>query len=159
MRVLGIDPGYDRLGLAILEGGPGKPKLIWSMCVEPAKGEATSRLKDVYEAVTTAIKDHSPDTIAIESLFFCTNKKTAIQVAEARGAILSAIGASGHRVQEYSPNQIKVAVTGHGAADKLAVARMIPRLIELTDAKRRDDELDAIAIGLTCLAMGTAHTR
>jgi crossover junction endodeoxyribonuclease RuvC len=159
MRVLGIDPGFDRLGLAILDGNHGKPVLLWSTCVEPTKGEATSRLKEVYAAITAAIKEHSPDTIAIESLFFSTNKKTALQVAEARGAILAAIGASGYLVHEYSPNQIKVAVTGHGSADKAAVARMIPRLVELTDEKRRDDELDAIAIGLTCLAMGTGQTR
>ena len=82
------------------------------------------------------------------------NKKTALGVAEARGAILAAAGSSGLPVIECSPQQVKLAVTGYGGSQKLAVAAMIPRLLVLPRKKRLDDELDAIAIGITALAFG-----
>ena len=152
MRVLAIDPGFDRLGIAVVEGDASRPTLVWSTCVEPAKGEKEKRLAEVYAAVAGAIKKHKPDVLAIEMLFFSINKKTAIGVAEARGAILSAAGAAKLRVIEYSPQQIKLAVTGYGGSDKPAVARMIPRLLALPPRKRLDDELDAIALGIAALA-------
>jgi len=152
MRVLGIDPGFDRLGLAVLEGDPSKPNLVWSDCETPPAGQPHERLAAVYAAVQKAIEQHAPDVLSIETLFFSTNRKTALGVAEARGAILAAAGAAGLRVQEYSPAQVKLAVTGNGAADKAAIARMIPHLVALTSRKRLDDEFDAIAVGIAGLA-------
>lgn len=152
MRVLGIDPGFDRLGLAIVEGDPSKPVVVWSDCVLPAKGAPAARLADVYTAIIKALTEFTPDKISIETLFFSTNKKTALAVAEARGAILAAAGARNVLVQEYSPGQVKLAVTGHGAADKAAIARMIPHLVTLDTRKRLDDELDAIAVAIAGLA-------
>lgn len=152
MRVLAIDPGFDRLGLAVLEGDPSKPILIWSDCVTPAKGAAEFRLAAVSRAIEEAIATYAPDLVALETLFFSTNKKTAIGVAEARGAILAMAGRAGLPVREHSPQQVKLAVTGHGAADKAAVARMIPHLLTLPPKKRLDDELDAIAVGIASLA-------
>ncbi|MBI4065949.1 crossover junction endodeoxyribonuclease RuvC [Candidatus Kaiserbacteria bacterium] len=152
MRILAIDPGYDRLGIAVLEGDASRPTLLWSDCVMPAKGNRAERLAEVSLAITSAIKKHFPDVLAIETLFFNKNIKTAVGVAEARGAILSAAGLVSLPVVEYSPQQVKSAVTGNGGADKAAVARMIPKLIALTSKKRLDDELDAIAIGITALA-------
>ena len=99
-----------------------------------------------------AIKKYRPDMLAIETLFFSKNKRTALGVAEARGAVLSAAGAAKLRVLEFSPQQVKLAVTGYGGADKGAVARMVPRLIALPLKKRLDDELDAIALGIAALA-------
>lgn len=157
MKILGIDPGFDRLGLAIVESNQNKPLVLWSACVRPEKGEAHDRLREVYRAIASAIAEFSPDIAAIESLYFSTNKKTAIKVAEARGAILAALGESGMKVYEYSPNQIKVAVAGNGNADKKAVARMVPQLATLPERARIDDEMDAIAIALTCLAMGVSR--
>ncbi|HVW71971.1 MAG TPA: crossover junction endodeoxyribonuclease RuvC, partial [Candidatus Paceibacterota bacterium] len=81
MRVLAIDPGYDRLGMAVLEGDPSKPTLVWSDCVTPPPGEAYERLGVVLESVTAAIKKHKPDALAIETLFFSKNVKTALGVA------------------------------------------------------------------------------
>lgn len=153
MRILAIDPGYDRLGIAVLEGSPSRPTLLMSDCVEPDKGAREDRLARVSGAVTDAIKEYAPDALAIETLFFSANKKTALGVAEARGAILSAAGLASLPVIECSPGQVKLAVTGHGGADKAAVARMVPRLLALPEKKRRDDELDAIAIGITALAL------
>ena len=158
MRILAIDPGYDRLGIAVLEGNPSRPSLLWSSCFQPPKGSPEQRLSLVAGAVTAAIREYSPDALALETLFFGVNKKTVIGVAEARGAILAAAGIASLPVIECSPQQVKVAVTGHGGADKSAVARMIPRLLELPRAsagkRRLDDELDAIAIGITALARG-----
>ncbi len=157
MRILAIDPGYDRLGIAVVEGNSSRPTLVWSDCILPEKGAREERLSCVSKAVTSAIKKYSPDILAIETLFFNVNKKTAIGVAEARGAILAAAGNASVSVVEYSPQQIKNAVTGNGGADKASVARMIPKLLVLTEKKRFDDELDAIAIGITALASGLSR--
>lgn len=153
MRILAIDPGYDRMGLAVLEGDPSRPTHIWSDCVIPPKGEAADRLACIHGAVRDAIAAHQPDRIAIESLFWSTNnKRSALGVAEARGAALSAAAEAGLSVSEHSPQQVKLAVTGYGNADKKAVAAMIPRLITLPLKKRLDDELDAIALAICALS-------
>lgn len=157
MRILAIDPGYDRLGIAVIEGDPSRPTLLWSDCVIPDKGAREKRLALVWSAVTDAIKEYAPDALALETLFFSINKKTAIGVAEARGAILAAAGVATLPVIECSPQQVKLAVTGYGGADKRAVARMVPQLLSLPKKKRLDDELDAIAIGITALAIGAPH--
>lgn len=154
MRILAIDPGYDRLGIAVVEGNASKPLLIWSDCVLPAKGSAEKRLAEVSAAVTTAIQEYAPDALGIETLFFSINKKTALGVAEARGAVLAAAGIASLPIIECTPQQVKLAVTGYGGADKKAVEVMIPRLLILPERKRLDDELDAIAIGITALAFG-----
>lgn len=162
MRILAIDPGYDRLGVAVVEGNPSRPTLLWSDCIVPPKGPREERLACVWQAVSDAISEYSPTTLALETLFFSINKKTAIGVAEARGAILAAAGLAALPVIECSPQQVKLAVAGHGGADKAAVARMVPKLLALSKKKRLDDELDAIAIGITALAMGPValiHTR
>jgi crossover junction endodeoxyribonuclease RuvC len=152
MRVLGIDPGFDRLGLAVLEGDPSRPTHIWSECITPAKGVMEERLAAVKKAVSDAIEEYAPDTVAIETLFFSTNKKTAMTVAQARGAVLSAAGEAQVPVREFSPGTVKVAVTGDGRADKHAIARMIPHLLTLPPKKRLDDELDAIAVAICGLS-------
>lgn len=156
-RVLAIDPGYDRLGIAVIEGNPSRPTLVMSDCVLPEKGAREERLSYVSKAVHAAIKRYAPDALAIETLFFSVNKKTALGVAEARGAVLAAAGNASLPVIECSPQQVKLAVTGYGGADKAAVARMIPRLISLPKKKRLDDELDAIGIGITGLARLPYH--
>ncbi len=154
MRILAIDPGYDRLGIAVIEGDPSRPTLLMSDCVQPEKGAREVRLAHVSRAVTGAIATYTPDAVALETLFFSINKKTAIGVAEARGAILAAAGLASLPIIECSPQQIKLAVTGHGGSDKAAIALMIPRLLPLPPKKRLDDELDAIAVGITALAFG-----
>ena len=151
-RVLGIDPGFDRLGLAVLEGDPSRPTHVWSECILPPKGLPHERLASVYEAVSDAVRTHNPTAVALETLFFSTNKKTALSVAEARGAVLAAVGRAGIPVLEFSPGQVKLTVTGHGTADKSAIARMLPHLITLPEKKRLDDELDAIAIAMAGLS-------
>lgn len=153
MRILAIDPGFDRMGLAVLEGDPSRPTHIWSDCISPTKGAVEERLAAIHEAVTAAIQEHRPDRVAIESLFWSTNnKRSALGVAEARGAALSAAAKLGLSVSEHSPQQVKLAVTGYGAADKRAVALMVPKLVALPPKKRLDDELDAIALAICALS-------
>lgn len=156
-RILAIDPGYDRMGIAVIEGDRSRPTLVWSDCVQPEKGAREDRLARVSNEVTMAIKKYKPNALAIETLFFNKNIKTALGVAEARGAVLAAAGISFVRIIECSPQQVKIAITGHGGASKGDVARMIPRLLVLSKKKRLDDELDAIGIGITALT--TIHTK
>lgn len=155
MRVLAIDPGYDRLGMAVLEGNASKPILLWSGCALPPKGAREMRLAFVQNAVAEAITKHQPDFFALESLYFSTNKKTALGVAEARGAVLSAASMAGLPVREIPPGTVKLAVTGNGRADKKSIAHMIPFLVTLDKRKRLDDELDAIAVGIAALTLGS----
>lgn len=151
-RVLGIDPGFDRLGLAVLEGDPSKPTYVWSTCVRIQKGTPSERLAVVYNAIVETISTYDPTSAGIEGLFFSTNKKTALSVAEARGAVLSALGNAHLLVTEFTPAQVKIAVTGYGSADKKAVSGMVPKLLTLPTKKRLDDEFDAIAVALACLS-------
>lgn len=153
MRVLAIDPGFDRMGLAVLEGDPSHPTHVWSACIIPPKGDVETRLAHIRAAVTDAIATYSPAAVAIERLFWSTNnKRSALGVAEARGAALSAAGAAGLPVSEHSPQQVKLAVTGYGNADKKAVGAMVPRLVILPPKRRLDDELDAIALAIAALS-------
>ncbi len=92
MRILAIDPGYDRLGIAVIEGDPSRPTLVWSDCIVPEKGAHEKRLAHVARTVADVISKYKPDALATETLFFSVNKKTALRVAEARGAILAAAG-------------------------------------------------------------------
>ncbi len=157
MRVLSIDPGYERLGLAILEKLPkNKEVLIFSNCVQtPAKELFENRLKTIGLALREAIETYKPDAVALEHLFFNTNQKTAIHVAEVRGVILYEASLHNLPIAEYTPPQIKVAVTGSGRSDKKQVWQMVERLIIITKKIKFDDEFDAIAVGLTFFA----HTR
>lgn len=151
MRVLGIDPGFDRLGLAILEGNPSKPTLVWSDCIIPTPGAMEDRLAQVSAAIEKTVMEYQPDGASIEKLFFNKSRLTAMGVAEARGAILSVLGSHNIPVHQFTPSQVKMAVTGYGAATKDAVAGMIPRLMTLSPKKRLDDEMDAIAVAVAGL--------
>ncbi len=149
MIILGIDPGYDRLGIAIIEN----KTLIHSECFSTnPKDTFNKRLKEIGLKVKSIINEFSPDTLAIESIFITKNQKTAMKVAEARGVISYEASLKNIPIYEYSPPQIKVAVTGHGGSDKAQIIKMIPLLIKMKSKKALDDEYDAIAIALTCQA-------
>lgn len=141
---IAIDPGYDRLGIAVFEG----KTLVHSECFIPPKGELPDRLLAVHDRVRLMVQEFRPTTLAIETLFFNKNQKTAIAVAEARGAIVVAARTEGVDVVEYSPQAVKIAVTGSGNASKDGVIRMVERLLTLPKKKRLDDEYDAIALGI-----------
>ncbi len=149
MKILGIDPGYDRLGIAIIENGI----LIHSECFSTSpKDTFYTRLKEIGQRINAIISEFSPDVMAIESLFITKNQKTAMKVAEARGVISYEASLKGILIHEYSPPQIKVAITGHGGSDKTQIIKMIPLLLKIKAKKALDDEYDAIAVALTCQA-------
>lgn len=153
MRVLAIDPGYDRCGVAVMEYRDGREFVIHSECVETNKGDSLpDRLLAVGQRIESLIKHHSPDTVAIETLFFNKNVKTAIGVAQARGIILYIALCHQCTFYEFGPQEIKIATTGHGSSDKTAVLAMTKRLIPNLKQGALDDEYDAIAVGITCLA-------
>lgn len=153
MRILAFDPGYERLGAAVLEKVGGKEKLLHSDCIRTSAALAFSeRLAKLGSAAEALIAQWQPQGVALEEVYFEKNAKTAMQVAEVRG-MLSYIAASrGLPLYQYTPAEVKIATTGYGASDKRAVAAMVPRLVALPAKKRLDDELDAIAVGITCLA-------
>ncbi len=154
MKILGIDPGYDRVGIAIIEKeGKNKETLVFSECFQTSsKDSFYVRLRQVGKKIEEVIYKHSPNALAIESLFITKNQKTAMKVSEARGVIIYEAVKAGLPVYEYTPLQIKVAVTGHGGSDKAQVTKMIPLLVKLTIKKALDDEYDAIAVALSCIA-------
>ena len=154
IRVLGVDPGYERLGVAVVERNEtGDENLLFSSCIRTDKKLPHSeRLAVIAKELEKILSEHQPNLLAVETLFFENNQKTAMYVAEARGVIIVSGSSRKIPVCEYSPLQVKVATTGDGRADKKQIMAMIPRLIKLRDAHLLDDEYDAIAIALTCLA-------
>jgi crossover junction endodeoxyribonuclease RuvC len=154
MRILAIDPGYERLGIAIIDKEPrGKEVLLYSDCFKTsAKLPHSERLRLIHDEIKRVIAEHAPERMAVETLFFSTNQKTALLVAEARGVIIATGAASGLGIFEFNPNSIKLAVTGSGASDKDQIIKMIPLLIKIQKEIKHDDEYDAIACGLTYFA-------
>ncbi|KKU70320.1 MAG: Crossover junction endodeoxyribonuclease RuvC [Parcubacteria group bacterium GW2011_GWA2_47_21] len=154
MRIIAIDPGYGRMGAAVLEGNRTKYELLHSECFITDKSLPQSqRLAALSEKLSLLIKKFSPEILALEALLWSSNQKTAIKVAEVRGIILAAAGLANIPVKEFNPLVIKVAVTGYGRSDKRQVGEMVRKLLKMKGgAKRFDDEYDALAIALTCLA-------
>ncbi|MDP2650362.1 MAG: crossover junction endodeoxyribonuclease RuvC [bacterium] len=150
MRILGIDPGYERLGIAVVEKENGIDALIFSECYKtPADLSFPERLHRVGTEVAAIIKKHKPEHLAIENLFFNTNQKTAMHIAEVRGAILYIAMENGLGVFQYTPPQIKAAVAGSGRGSKKDVTAMLGHLIRIDKEIRHDDEYDAIAVAVT----------
>lgn len=153
MRILAIDPGFGRIGIAVLEKKEGQETVLYSSCIQTKEKDLfNERLMTIRDAIKKIIETYSPTALAIETLFFNTNQKTAMRVAEARGAIILTASIAGLSVAEYTPLQIKTAVTGYGHAEKAQVEAMVYKLVQLDNEKKLDDEIDAIAIGLTHLA-------
>ncbi|MEX0932412.1 MAG: crossover junction endodeoxyribonuclease RuvC [Parcubacteria group bacterium] len=153
-RVVAVDPGFDRLGVAVLEKEGGKEKLLFSECiVTNPKDERGKRLHQIGARLKEIIKEWEPASLAVETLFFNQNITSAIGVAEARGVVIYEAVNAGLAVFEYGPQSIKVAVTGYGKADKLQIESMVKRLVSVPETGGRlDDEVDAIALGITHLA-------
>lgn len=154
MRVLAVDPGYDRIGLAVLENTDQQTHtLIYSDCLMTTKEMGVPfRLQEIGLAFSQLLDEQRPNCLAIESLFFNKNIKTALTVAEARGVILYLATLQNLPIFEFNPTTVKLAVTGYGKSDKKAVFNMLQKLVKNCPTKALDDEYDAIAIGITCLA-------
>ncbi|HEY4496180.1 MAG TPA: crossover junction endodeoxyribonuclease RuvC [Candidatus Paceibacterota bacterium] len=159
MRIIAIDPGYERVGIAILEDAT-TPKIIFSCCFKTSVSlPHQERLAAISGEIKKVIGKYQPEELVIEKLFFNINQKTAFKVAEARGVILSIGAEAGLVVAEYTPLQVKIAVTGYGRGDKKQVIDMVSKLAVFPnpaksqgDRGASDDEMDAVAIGLTHLA-------
>lgn len=148
---MGVDPGYGRIGIAIVKKQKGKEILIHSECFETsAKLPHSRRLALVYDRIKEIIQEFEPSKLGIETLLFGKNQKTALQVAEARGVVIALAASSNIKISEYNPGQIKIAVTGYGKSDKKQVIDMIHRIIEVKKVIKHDDEYDAIAAAITC---------
>jgi crossover junction endodeoxyribonuclease RuvC len=153
MKILAVDPGYERLGVAIMEKVGGKEVLLYSDCFFTSKEiPHAERLSLVGAELMRLIDKFAPEVLAIETLFFSKNQKTALAVAEARGTILFVAAHKGLGVREFSPADIKIAVTGHGRSDKDQVTDMVRRIMKLNKPIKYDDEYDAIAVGITYFA-------
>ncbi len=153
MKVLGIDPGYDRVGVALVERIDNTEEVLYSSCIETnADDELLKRVFEVGDTIEKLLIEHGPDLVAVETLFFNKNVKTAIGVAQARGAVVFAAKRNGCKVVEFGPQEIKVAITGYGKSDKFAVIDMVKRLVKNAPDSALDDEYDAIAVGVTALA-------
>lgn len=159
MRVLSIDPGYGRCGMAVLERSGVKDSLLFSTCVEtPANTAFDERLRIIVGECERLVAEYQPAALAMERLYFNVNQKTAMQVAEVRGALLAVAAQHSLPVAEYTPGQVKSAAAGWGGADKEQVARMLRTLLGIRHAIKHDDEYDAIAVGVTHLAHARVHT-
>lgn len=151
IRIIGIDPGFDRLGICILDKHENNEELIHSQCITTSKKETFEiRLAEIGEQLIKIIKKYKPQELAIETLFFTTNQKTIITVAEVRGVCIYLSHIYDITIYEYSPPQIKLAVTGYGKATKEDVGYMVPKILRKElKSDILDDEIDAIAIALT----------
>ena len=151
IRILGIDPGFDRLGVCVLDKEISKETLVFSTCIITSKKERfEKRLTVLGKELEEIILKYKPDELAIETLFFTNNQKTIITVAEVRGICIYLAHKNGATLFEYSPPQIKLAIAGHGKASKEDIAIMVPKILKQPLLIRTlDDEIDAIAIALT----------
>ena len=149
MRILGIDPGIATVGFGVIDADRGTQKLVSCGVITTPPGiPLSSRLDRIVQDLEELIATFHPDAVAIEELFFNTNITTGIAVAHGRGVILCAAEKCGIPLYEYTPSQVKVAVTGYGKAEKHQVMDMTKRLLKLNSVPRPDDAADALALAL-----------
>ncbi len=150
MIIIGIDPGTARVGWAVITvAGQRILSLSYDCITTPAHKSPEERLTIIHRQLTLLLIKHKPQCLALENLFFATNAKTVIPVAEARGVILLASAQQHIPVVSYSPPAVKLAITGDGRADKTQVTRMVVKLLHLAKPPKPDDTADALAIALT----------
>lgn len=150
MIIMGIDPGLAIVGYGIVNSEKGNVTAIDYGVVETPKNESVSaRLHMIYDGINALFDKFKPDCVAIEELFFTKNITTGINVAQARGVVLLACSDRCGRLYEYTPMQIKQAITGYGKADKKQMQYMVTRMLRLKSIPKPDDAADALAVALT----------
>lgn len=150
MRILGIDPGTGILGFGVIEVNGRKVDLVDAGVIRtPVKEDDAVRLQVIYEELTDIVVNTRPQIMSVEKLFFARNVTTAMTVAQARGVVLLCGKQAGLELFEYTPMQIKQAVTGYGKADKKQVQEMVRVLLRLKEVPKPDDAADALAAALT----------
>lgn len=151
--ILGIDPGYDRCGWALVRGTGSNAQVIAADCFQTSKQkEKMERFSLLWAFMDELCKQHEIDALAIETLFFSRNVSTALPVSEVRGLMFALAFTHKLPIYEYTPQQVKLAVTGYGKADKSQVTQMVKRLLKLEKIPKIDDTGDALAVALTHLA-------
>ncbi len=150
MRILGIDPGTGILGFGVIDVDErGKMKLVDGGVIRtPVKQPDSQRLLTIYEELSELITTHKPETMSVEKLFFAQNVTTAMSVSQARGVVLLCGEQNGLRLFEYTPLQIKMAVTSYGKADKRQVQEMVKTILGLREVPKPDDCADALAAAI-----------
>ncbi len=150
MIILGIDPGIADMGYGVIETGPGGKDrcLVYGSLKTPAGMDGGKRLVMLAKGIEQLLDKWKPAGVGIEKLFFSKNVRTAMQVAEARGVIRACLAARGLSVREFSPQEVKLAVCGYGAAEKLQVQEMVKKLLKLSKIPKPDDAADDVdAVG------------
>ena len=149
MWIIGIDPGTAIVGYGIVDFENGECNLVASGSIQTAKEKSDAdRLCEILGDLTQIIEKYSPQMASVEKLFYCKNQKTVISVAQGRGVILAALAKAGIEIFEYTPMQIKLAITGYGKASKPEVADMVKRMIKYEKFPTLDDTADAIAMAV-----------
>lgn len=150
MRIIGIDPGTGILGFGIIETSKGKAQLVDAGVIRtPVKEDDAVRLQTIFEELTDIIVQSKPIVMAVEKLFFAKNITTAMTVSQARGVVLLCGQQSGLELFEYTPLQIKQALTGYGRADKNQIQEMVKVILKLKEVPKPDDAADALACAIT----------
>ena len=151
MVILGLDPGIAITGYGVIRSENNKLESVAFGCIKTMPGEEEAeRLKILKTELSKIIKTYKPDIASIEKIFFTTNAKTVISVAQARGVALETLARRGITIYEYTPLQVKQAVTSYGKADKLQVQKMVKLLLALEEIPKPDDAADALAIAICC---------
>ena len=161
MIILGIDPGYAIVGYGFIRYENNRYQTLeFGAITTPAGMDFSQRLKEIYEDLSYLCQKYRPEVLSIEKLFFNTNKKTAVDVAQARGVILLAARMNGVEIKEYTPLQVKQSVVGYGRAEKKQVQEMTKNLLGLSAVPKPDDTADALALALChAHASGSAFQR
>lgn len=147
---MGVDPGYDRLGIAVIEKERGNESLLYSDCIQTKSSDSfAERLHCAGSELEALLKTYKPEHVAVESVFFTNNQKTAMDVAATRGVVIYTAQKHACEIFEYTPPQIKLAVAGSGRGTKKDITAMIHHLITFDKKNALDDEYDAIAVALT----------
>lgn len=149
MIIIGIDPGYAIVGIGVIEHRGNKFRTLeYNAITTPAGMPTVERLKKIYREMDIYLEKYNPDAVAIEELFFNSNQKTAINVAQARGVLLVAVANRNIPICEYTPLQVKQSVTGYGRADKKQIQQMVKMILGLNAVPKPDDAADALAIAI-----------
>ena len=160
MIVLGIDPGYALMGWGVVEAEGSRMKLVNYGCIETKAGvPMQNRLRTLQLGVRDLLNIYKPDDVAFEELFFARNVTTALMVGAARGAAIIAAAEYTNNLYEYTPMQIKQAITGYGKADKKQIQQMVKLLLKLDEVPKPDDAADAIACAITHCQAGVAKSQ
>lgn len=148
-RILGIDPGTGRLGFGVIDVMGGRPVLVDAgVITTPPHTDQSERLATIFDELSQIIEETKPHVFAVEKLFFAQNVTTAISVAQARGVVLLAGKRASLELHEYTPLQIKIALTGYGRASKQQIQEMVRVLLGLKEHPKPDDAADALAVAL-----------